>query len=125
MTCALNQVAVAPGAKCEGSGTDTGTGSSGWCYVTGKGVTPGSTCSQAIAYTSDAVVPSGATINLAVHRDELTSRSPPLSDSRPAARPIPAVSSRFRPARGLSRAMLLILSPRLPELSTELPPHGH
>ena len=58
VTCSLNQIAVPAGQTCAGQS------STGWCYVTGAGVGGGSTCTQAIAYTSPSIVPNGATINL-------------------------------------------------------------
>jgi hypothetical protein len=61
VTCQLNQVPITTdgaNATCQG-GTQPG-----WCYVTGSAVGQQSTCSQAIAYSSTSVVPTGATINL-------------------------------------------------------------
>jgi hypothetical protein len=58
-TCQLNQASVPPGENCATYGNTPG-----WCYVTGAGVTGGSTCSQAISYSSTDLVPNGATINL-------------------------------------------------------------
>ena len=57
-TCSLNQAAVAPGSTCVNGNTP------GWCYVTGAGITGGSTCSQQISYSSSDLVPNGATISL-------------------------------------------------------------
>jgi hypothetical protein len=57
VTCTLNQVAVAAGSTCVDKGTP------GWCYVTGSAV-GASTCTQEIAYSSNDVVPSGATVSL-------------------------------------------------------------
>ena len=58
VTCSLNQIPEKPGNTCAGGS------SPGWCYVTGMGITGGSSCSQQISYTSAGIVPDGATINL-------------------------------------------------------------
>jgi hypothetical protein len=60
LTCVLQEVPVPPGQPCI---TDS-KGDQGWCYVTGAGITGGSTCSQQISYTDTGIVPNGATINL-------------------------------------------------------------
>jgi hypothetical protein len=62
-TCQLNQVSVAPGASCVGKGTSDPS-TNGWCYITGTAISGGSTCTQEIAYSSNSLVPNGATINL-------------------------------------------------------------
>jgi len=59
ITCSLNQAAVPAGSNCA-----TVSGKVGWCYVTGAGITGGSTCSQQISYSSPQLVPNGATISL-------------------------------------------------------------
>lgn len=58
VTCSLKQIPEPAGTTC------VGTSAPGWCYVTGAGVSGGSTCSQQISYSSNSVVPNGATINL-------------------------------------------------------------
>jgi hypothetical protein len=58
ITCALNQAPVPAGRTCVGGSTP------GWCYVTGAGLSAGSTCTQQLSYSSNSVVPNGATISL-------------------------------------------------------------
>jgi hypothetical protein len=59
ITCQLNQVSVAAGATCVNGAAP------GWCYITGAAaMMGGSTCTQEIAYSSNSLVPNGATINL-------------------------------------------------------------
>ena len=58
ITCSLNQAPVPAGSNCANGNTP------GWCYVTGAGITGGSTCTQQISYSSQSLVPNGASISL-------------------------------------------------------------
>jgi hypothetical protein len=61
VTCQLNQVSILPAGGAETCNDGT---TPGWCYVTGKAVGSQSSCSQEVTYSSNGVVPNGATVNL-------------------------------------------------------------